>query len=652
MAIEGALLDPAADVPVRPPPADRRARYFRNELVPSGELRFVDATRESGLAIDGYAMGIATGDIDGDGDVDLYVSHLGHGQLWRNEGGGRFKDVSATARIREASELEQACRLWGTSASFFDADADGDLDLFVAHYLAYGKRQHKTCVDRSSAPDYCGPATFEPIADHYFRNRGDGTLEEATLAAGFGRADGPGLGTVITDFDLDGNIDLYVANDGTENQLWRGRGDGTFEDVAPLAGAAVDGNGQPEASMEVDSGDIDGDGDEDLIAVHFDPETKTLYRNSGDGFYEDATVAAGLNQKGFTSFGAGFFDFDLDGDLDLFVVNGAIHLVPDQVAAGSPLPLAQRKQFFENLGHGRYREILPEEEPVVGLSEVSRGLAFGDVDNDGDPDLLVGNNDGPLRLLRNDAPRAGRWLGLEVQLPGKSGRRDALGARVIVSAGGRRLFRRVQTGGSYLSARDPRLQIGLPAGLAEPGRAEPRLPAAADPRFLPPRAGPRSRQLPRVLPGRALRARKGEAGRSRCFSCRRRRAWREPGFRRLPAGRGRLRPRQLRGGARGARPGVRRAAPGGRGARAGRPGRNAGRRPAGRRRPLREGAGAGAGGDPPAFGRRRRLPPAGREGQGGGAARAARRRRGGDRRPLAARGRGPPGERAALPGDR
>jgi enediyne biosynthesis protein E4 len=467
LAIEGALLDPAKDVPLQQPPPDRRARYFRNQLMEEGKLRFADATENSGLRIDGYAMGIATGDIDNDGDVDIYVSHLGRGRLFRNSGGGRFEDVSAAAGIQEAEELERAEKLWGTSASFFDAEGDGDLDLFVAHYLAYGPRRHRTCVDRSSAPDYCGPESFEPIQDRYFRNQGDGTFEEATLEAGFGRnghgkTDGPGLGTVITDFDGDGLVDLYVANDGTENQLWRSRSDGTFEDAAPLAGAAVDGNGQPEASMGVDSGDVDGDGREDLIAVHFDPETKTLYRNTGEGYYEDATFAAGLAQKGFTSFGAGFFDYDLDGDLDLFVVNGAIHLVPDQVAAGSKLPLAQRKQFFENTGTGRFREILPPEEKLVGLEEVSRGLAFGDVDNDGDVDLLIGNNGGPLRLLRNEAKRQGRWLGLGLS----TGKRDAQGARVIIEAGGRTLVRRTQTDGSYLSARDPRLQIGLSANIS------------------------------------------------------------------------------------------------------------------------------------------------------------------------------------------
>lgn len=463
LVLQGALLDPAADVPLEPPPTKPGARYFRNELIPSGKLSFVDVTEASGLRIQGYAMGVATGDIDGDGDTDLYVSHLGQGQLWRNLGGGRLEEVTAQAGLDGDAAFAASGRLWGTSASFFDGDGDGDLDLFVAHYVAYSPRLHKKCTDRGTAPDYCGPASFEPLRDHYYRNRGDGIFEEATLAAGFGRGNGPGLGTIVTDFDLDGRLDLYVANDGTENQLWHARSgpgeEGTFEDVAPLAGVAADLTGQPEGSMGVDAGDIDGDGDEDLIAVPLDTESKSLYRNTGEGYYEETTLAAGLAQLGFTSFGTGFFDFDLDGDLDLFVASGAVHRLADQVAAGSALPLAQRKQLFENIGQGRFRELPAGEGDPLGLAEVSRGTAFGDVDNDGDPDILVGNNNGPLRLLRNDAKRQGHWLGLSVKT--KAGG-AALGARVVVQpSGGAAIYRRVQSDGSYLSARDPRLQIGL-----------------------------------------------------------------------------------------------------------------------------------------------------------------------------------------------
>ena len=294
-----------------------------------------------------------------------------------------------------------------------------------------------------------------------YRNNGDGTFDDVTAAAGVGRRYGPALGVLTADFDADGWMDIYVANDGEPNQLWINGRDGTFEDRALLAGVAVDFVGDAEASMGVDVGDFDADGDDDLFMTHVSAETNTLYVNGGDGFFEDRSAMTGVGAPSlpYTGFGTAWVDFDNDGWLDLLAVNGDVQAVESLVLAGDPFPLHQRNQVFRNRGGEGFDDVTAGAGPAFDLSEVGRGAAFGDVDNDGDVDVLVANNNGPARLLINDVGGRNGWVGL--RLLGRHGR-DALGARVGVSReSGPVLWRRARADGSYASANDPRVFVGL-----------------------------------------------------------------------------------------------------------------------------------------------------------------------------------------------
>ncbi len=448
----------AADSPARD-------RLFRNELAETGELRFVDATEQSGIDATGYGMGVAAGDFDGDGHVDLYVTNLGPNQLWRNAGGGRFEDATAAARADDPR--------WSVPAAFFDYDADGALDLFVGNYVDFNLGSHTLCTFGSGEPDYCSPKTYRAEPDRLFRNDGNGRFEESTDRAGLAAEFGNGLGAVPADLDLDGRLDLYVANDGTANQMWMNLGDGRFENRAFFGGSAVNRRGEPEAGMGVDAGDLDGDGDEDLYVTHITGETSTLYVNEGDALFADAGVPAGLDAPSLpmTGFGAGWFDFDNDGDLDLLAVNGAVRRLDrarsgDRAAARTAAAteherrFGQPNQLFRNLGDGRFEDASALGGPVFAAYEVSRGAAFGDVDNDGDTDVLVTNNGGPARLLVNLVGQDNGWIGLRLVTAG--GNRDALGSLVRVRlTDGRALARRVRAAMSYASSSDPRVLIGL-----------------------------------------------------------------------------------------------------------------------------------------------------------------------------------------------
>ena len=462
LALQGSSLDGTPpEKSLFPPAANQlplRTRLFRNRLAEDGKLRFEDATEASGLRVTGYANGVATGDIDSDGDVDLYLLVDGGNQLWRNDGRGHFEDVTATAGVGE--------KRWSAGAVFFDADRDGDLDLYVANYVDFTVATAKPCRALTGAPDYCGPLTHRPVADRFYRNRGDGTFEDQTEKAGFAAvAPGAGLGVVDGDWNGDGAPDLYVANDGMPNFLWQNRGDGTFLERGLEAGVSVNAAGQAEASMGIAIGDVDGDLDEDLLLTHLAQETNTFYRNLGQGFFEDATVPSGLGAPSLemNGFGAVFFDLEGDGWLDLFTVNGTVKVQPARQAQGDPLPLEQRKQLFRNQGSGRFVEV---RDPLLEKPEIGRGLAAGDLDNDGDTDLVVANNAGPLELLLNENQPQTQWLGLRLLSKNGSGALgealgDALGAEVVMKLGNRSYHRRVRTGGSYSSAGDPRLLFGF-----------------------------------------------------------------------------------------------------------------------------------------------------------------------------------------------
>jgi len=432
-------------------------RLFRND---GG--RFVDVTESSGIRATGYGMGVAAGDVDGDGDVDLYVANYGPNQLWRNDGDGTFSDATAAANADDPR--------WSIGASFLDYDRDGDLDLYVVNYVEFDLERNPRCFTDSSRRDYCGPSAFPPLPDRLLRNRGDGTFEDVTAPSGIAREAGAGLGVVSADLNRDGWPDLYVANDGQPNFLWLNQGDGTFRDDALFAGVALNREGAPEASMGVDAGDFDGDGDDDLFMTHLMGESNTLYVNDGTGLFEDRSLEAGLASGSvpYTSFGTAWADVDNDGWLDLFIGNGAVRILEERVRQGDPYPLDQPNQLFWNDRGKRFLEITDRAGEAFREAEVTRGAAFGDVDDDGDLDILVSNNQGRARLLINRVGQDRAWIGFRI-VEGKPAR-DALGARVeVVLATDRSLWRRVRTDGSYASAHDPRVLVGLGEEAGEAG---------------------------------------------------------------------------------------------------------------------------------------------------------------------------------------
>ncbi|MCE2559563.1 MAG: CRTAC1 family protein [Acidobacteria bacterium] len=424
-------------------------RLFRNELSETGALRFTDVSAEAGFASGGYGMGVAAADMDADGRVDLYVTNIGPNRMWQNLGGGRFEDVTDAAGVADAA--------WSVPAVFLDADRDGDLDLFVGNYVEFNRGAHTACASAGGGLDYCSPRSFAAVPDRYFRNRGGGRFEEAGSAVGVTGVYGYALGAIALDADADGMLDLYVANDWSANQLWLNR-DGRFDEGARLAGVAVNAAGAAEAGMGVDAADFDGDGDEDVIVSHLTGETNTLYRNDGGGMFTDASLVSRLGAPSlpWTGFGAGWIDYDNDGLLDFLVVNGAVR---GQGEAGD-VGFGQPNQLFRNLGDGRFEDVSAAVGPAFAEPLTSRGAAFGDVDNDGDVDVLVTNNAGPAQLLINLVGQERAWIGLRAVEPGPD--RDALGSLVEVRLGaGRSLVRRVRTARSYASSSDPRVIFGL-----------------------------------------------------------------------------------------------------------------------------------------------------------------------------------------------
>ena len=451
--------------------ADSQDRLFRNdlELRPDGSrtVHFTDVTTEAGLVARSYGMGVAAGDFDNDGWTDLYLSRFGADALLRNNGNGTFTDAFSAAGLTDPG--------WTVAVSFLDFDRDGWLDLFVSSYVRYSTMSDVTCISRTGARDYCSPQSYRPAPGRLFRNRRNGTFEDVTMASGIAREFGPALGTLTFDANGDGWIDLYVANDGTDNQLWVNRRNGTFENTAVSAGVAVNGQGKAEGSMGVDAGDFDNDGDEDLVIANLTGEGSTLYANDGTGSFQDVAAATGVRTQTlqYTGFGTAWFDADNDGWLDVLTVNGAIATIQALAAAGDPFPLHQRKQLLRNTGTGRFEDATALGGAALAASEVGRGAAFGDVDNDGRVDVVAANNNGRLRLLLNTHPGGNRWLG--VRAVGVSGR-DLLGTMVgVVFSDSSVRWRRVRADGSYASANDPRVVFGLGAS-GQPARIKVRWP--------------------------------------------------------------------------------------------------------------------------------------------------------------------------------
>ena len=412
-----------------------RTRLFRNE----GGRRFLDVTDRSGVEVRDYGMGGTAGDVDGDGDLDLYVTAYGTSQLFRNEGDGTFADVTERAGVGNGS--------WATSAAFADADRDGDLDLYVANYLAFTLETNVVCTSPVlGIRSHCGPAVYEGLPDRFYRNRGDGTFEDATGPAGFGSATGKGLGVVWSDLDGDGWQDLYVANDTTPNLLYRNRADGTFEELGTAAGVAYSDTGDSEGGMGVESADLDGDGRLDLFVTNFEMESHAVYGNLGGWVFVDRRYSSRLAEPtrlpvGFGTVGA---DLDQDGDVDLVAVNGHILQGIEQWEPGKSY--RQRNQVFANDGTGRFEEVSSAGLDVV---RASRGLAAADLDGDGDLDLAVNDADEPCEVYENVTQAPGRWL--QVDLADRGGNRHGIGALLRLSHGERSQLREVRTASSYLS---------------------------------------------------------------------------------------------------------------------------------------------------------------------------------------------------------
>ncbi len=476
--------------------------FYRNDLGSASAgstLRFTDVTEASGLPPTGYGMGVAAGDFDNDGWIDLYVTSFGTNHLLRNEGLAEGADAVTFTDV--TTETATGDDRWSVPAVFFDYDRDGWLDLYVGNYLAMSLEQNQVCRAVTGERDYCAPDAYPSAPDRLFRNRGpdaDGRVrfEDVTRQAGLHLADlqeaelhhtelhhrpSATLGAVAADLDGNGWIDLYVANDRQPNHLWLNQGLGpeghvTFRNEARLAGCAVNGDGFSEASMGIATADVDGDGDLDLFVTHLTTETNTLYLNDGNGIFEDRTIASGLGpaSAAMTAFGTGFLDLDSDGWLDLVTVNGAVKKLEELTRQRDPSPFHQPNQLFHNQGlagqqgvgtdgQTLFEQISDPAGAALGLSETSRGAAFGDVDNDGVSDVLITNNNGQARLYRNQPQQSDRarhhWLGLQLasDLTGHT-----VGARVALDlVASPTLWRVSHGGGSYASSGDPRLLFGL-----------------------------------------------------------------------------------------------------------------------------------------------------------------------------------------------
>ena len=437
-------------------------RLFRQET-PS---RFVDVTAAAGVGQTGYGMGAAVGDMDNDGLVDLYVANYGPDCLYHNENGHTFTDVTDRAGI--------AAPGWGVSAGFFDYDNDGFLDLFVTRYVDYDPAVR--AVDASEKLEYPSPVRFDGLPDLLFHNRGDGTFDEVSAQAGLASTPGRGLGVAFIDLNADQFVDIYVANDGDPNFAWINDGSGRFEERAQVLGLAVNGYGQPEAGMGIALGDYDENGTVDILVTHLVQESNTLYRQVSPGIFEDGTAGSGLGPASFnsTAFGTAFADLDGDGDIDLLTVNGRVTraLASRRTDVNEHWrQYAEANQLFLNQGQGRYAELRSRGDEFTGAVEVSRGLALGDLDGDGDLDALVTNANGTARIYRNEFPDSGNWLIVRAVEPAL--RRDAYGATITVVTSGKERQRLMTPTRSYLTSSDPRAHFGLgPATAVEAIRVQ------------------------------------------------------------------------------------------------------------------------------------------------------------------------------------
>jgi hypothetical protein len=432
------------------------SRLYRNRR----DRTFEDVTASAGLAASGWGQGVCAADYDNDGHGDLFVTYWGQNRLYRNDGRGRFTEVTAAAGLRTSS------RRWGTSCAFLDYDRDGRLDLFVDNYIDFDPqttpRPEAGLCRYRGLPVACGPTGLPRAYNALYRNRGDGTFEDVSEKSGITRTSATySLGVSTLDFDADGWVDLYVANDSSPSTLYRNNRDGTFTDIAGRAGCAYSQDGRAQAGMGVAVGDYDRNGTMDVFKTNFAGDTSTLYANDGKGLCDDRTFAAGLGvNTRWLGWGTAFADFDNDGWLDLLLMNG--HVYPEVRQVKSEAGYEQPKVFYRNLGNGRFADLTARIGEPLTLAKAARGAAFGDIDNDGRIDVAIANvNDRP-DLYRGTSESVNHWITLK--LVGTSSNRDAIGARVRLVAGGPEKveqWQEVRGGGSYLSQNDLRVHFGL-----------------------------------------------------------------------------------------------------------------------------------------------------------------------------------------------
>ncbi len=427
-----------------PNPPLRNALYRNNH-----DGTFTDVTEKAGVSAGGYGQGVAVGDYDGDGFPDLYVTQYGKSILYHNNGNGTFTDVTEKAGV--------AAPGWASSAVWFDYDNDGRLDLFVCNFVDFSKSKSLNCVAYNK-PGYCIPTLYKPSASWLFHNNGDGTFTDVSQSSGIAKYLGKAWGVVATDLNNDGRLDLFVANDTARNFLYMNRGNGKFEEIANLAGVGYSETGRPRSGMGVDSADVNQDGWMDLFVANIDHERFSLYQNNKDETFDDQAnaTAIGAATRLMSGWGLKFFDYDNDGNLDLFLANGN----PDDQIETMQKDVTYREPLLLFHGDGKtLRNVSPESGLIFARNLSARGLAIGDFDNDGAVDVLISVNDDAPLLLHNTAAKGNHWLG--IKLVGKRSNRDAIGARVIYQAGDLKRSRTKVGGGSYLSSQDPRMVLGI-----------------------------------------------------------------------------------------------------------------------------------------------------------------------------------------------
>lgn len=465
---------------VENPPADAVSRLYRNR----GGLKFEDVTRKAGLWHEpGWAQGASIGDYNNDGHVDLFVTYWGQNVLYRNNGDGTFTDVTEAAGLTDkpAPKLPK----WGSGATFLDYDRDGHLDLYVSNYLDFDMKntpkpgENPNC-NWKGVPVSCGPRGLKTARHWLYHNRGDGSFEDVSAKAGIARFDKSfGMTAIALDIDEDGWTDIYNACDSTPSLLFRNNHDGTFTEEGIERGIALNDDGMEQAGMGIGVGDVNLDGRIDLFKTHFADDTHVLYINDGEGMFRDITLKAGIGvETRRVGWGTGLYDFDHDGLPDIFIGTGCVY--PETEAALPAYPYKTVPMLFRNLGSGKFEQLTEEGGPALSEKNSTRGVAFGDLDNDGDIDLVLWNRNDLPSLLRNDLAPAGRnWL--QIKLEGAKSNRSAIGALVTVEYGARVQARAVLSQASFYSANDLRLHFGL--GEAKGAKVTVRWPGGLKERF-------------------------------------------------------------------------------------------------------------------------------------------------------------------------